>query len=135
MTILLHPSINCLKWDIAIIQMEQHKALFYIFQLSGELSKDVSLHYHIGHLLGCSGEELILLLLYTRFSYKLSFYSILMAKYLLYVIFSFIFNTFTPAHASFKIRFILFPSVKSSQSSTNVMARPFLACLKTFRYS
>ena len=62
--------------------MEQHRALFYIFVLSGELSKNVSLYYHIGHLFGHSGEELMLLLLYSHFSYKLSFYAILMAKYL-----------------------------------------------------
>ena len=62
--------------------MEQHRALFYIFVLLGELSKNVSLYYHIGHLFGHSGEELMLLLLYSHFSYKLSFYVILIAKYL-----------------------------------------------------
>ena len=50
--------------------------------LSGELSKNVSLYYHIGHLFGYTGEELILVLLYSHFNYHISLYSILMAKYL-----------------------------------------------------
>lgn len=60
----------------------QHTVLFYIFQLAGELSKDISLYYHIGHLIGHSSYELMLLVLYSHFSYKLSFYLILMSKYL-----------------------------------------------------
>ena len=62
--------------------MEEYKALSYIFQLSVELAKDSSLFYHLGFLFGYTGEELILLLLYSCFNYKLSFYSILMSKYL-----------------------------------------------------
>ena len=48
----------------------------------GELSKNVSLYYHIGHLFGYTPEELMLVLLYSHFSYHISLYSILMAKYL-----------------------------------------------------
>ena len=44
--------------------MDQYKALFYIFKLSEELSHNVSLYYHIGHLFGYSGEELMLLLIH-----------------------------------------------------------------------
>ena len=62
--------------------MEEYKALSYIFRLSIELAKDSALFYHLGYLFGYRGEELILLLLYSRFNYKLSFYSILMSKYL-----------------------------------------------------
>ena len=62
--------------------MEEYKALSYIFRLSVELTKDASLFYHLGFLSGYTGEELILLLLYSRFNSKLSFYSILMSKYL-----------------------------------------------------
>lgn len=65
-----------------LLLMDQYKALFHILQLSGELSKDISLYYHIGHLFGYSGEELMLLLLYSCFSYKLAFYAILVGKYL-----------------------------------------------------
>ena len=36
----------------------------------------------MGYLFGYRGEELILILLYSRFKYKLSFYLILMSKYL-----------------------------------------------------
>ena len=62
--------------------MEEYKALSYIFRLSIELAKDSALFYHLGYLFGYRGEELILLLLYSCFNYKLSFYSILMSKYL-----------------------------------------------------
>ena len=62
--------------------MDQYKALLYIFKLPEELSHNVSLYYHIGHLFGYSGEELMLLLIYSHFSYKWTFYAILMAKYL-----------------------------------------------------
>ena len=53
--------------------MEEYKALSYIFQLSVELAKNSSLFYHLGFLFGYRGEELILLLLYSCFNYKLSF--------------------------------------------------------------
>ena len=62
--------------------MEEYKALSYIFRLSIELAKDPDLFYHLCYLFGYRGEELILLLLYSHFNYKLSFYSILMSKYL-----------------------------------------------------
>ena len=62
--------------------MERYQELFYLHVLSGELSKNVSLYYHIGHLFGYTGEELMLVLLYSHFSYHISLYSILMAKYL-----------------------------------------------------
>ena len=62
--------------------MERYSALFYLYTLSGELSKHVSLYYHLGHLFGYTGEELMILLLYSHFSYQISLYSILMAKYL-----------------------------------------------------
>ena len=62
--------------------MEEYKALAYIFWLSVELAKNSNLFYHLGYLFGYRGEELILLLLYSHFNYKLSFYSILMSKYL-----------------------------------------------------
>ena len=62
--------------------MDEYKALSYIFQLSVELAKDNSLFYHKDHLFGLTGEELILLLLYSRFNYRLLFYSVLMSKYL-----------------------------------------------------
>ena len=62
--------------------MERYQELFYLHVLSGELSKNVSLYYHIGHFFGYSGEELMLILLYSHFNYHISLYSILMAKYL-----------------------------------------------------
>ena len=62
--------------------MEEYKALAYIFWLSVELAKNSTLFYHLGYLFGYRGEELILLLLYSHFNYKLSFYLILMSKYL-----------------------------------------------------
>ena len=62
--------------------MERYQELFHLYVLSGELSKNVSLYYHIGHLFGYSGEELMIILLYSHFSYQISLYSILMAKYL-----------------------------------------------------
>ena len=62
--------------------MERYQELFHLYVLSGELSKNVSLYYHIGHLFGYSGEELMIILLYSHFSYHISLYSILMAKYL-----------------------------------------------------
>ena len=62
--------------------MEEYKALLYIFQLSIELAKDSALFYGLGYLFGYRGEEMILLLLYSHFNIKLSFYWILMSKYL-----------------------------------------------------
>ena len=62
--------------------MEEYKALSYIFQLSIELVKNSTLFYHLGYLFCYRGEELILLLLYSHINYKLSFYLILMSKYL-----------------------------------------------------
>ena len=62
--------------------MERYQELFYLYVLSGELSKNVSLYYHIGHFFSYTGEELMLVLLYSHFSYHISLYSILMAKYL-----------------------------------------------------
>ena len=61
--------------------MEEYIALSYIFRLSTELAKDPALFYQLGYLFGYRGEELILLLLYSRFNYKLAFYFILMSKY------------------------------------------------------
>ena len=113
--------------------------LFYIFVLSGELSeelsKNVSLYYHIGHLFGHSGEELMLLLLYSHFNYKLSFYAILMAEYLSIFIFSTVFNSTASAYVDIGNGFILFPSFKSFKSPPNFVARTFFACTKTFEYS
>ena len=63
--------------------MERYQELFHLYVLSGELSKNVSLYYHIGHLFGYSGEELMIILLYSHFSYHISLYSILMARYLI----------------------------------------------------
>ena len=62
--------------------MERYQELFHLYVLSGELSKNVSLYYHIDHLFGYSGQELMIILLYSHFSYHISLYSILMAKYL-----------------------------------------------------
>ena len=62
--------------------MERYQELFHLYVLSGELSKNVSLYYHIGHLFGYSGEELMIVLLYSHFSYHISLYSMLIAKYL-----------------------------------------------------
>ena len=61
--------------------MEEYIALSYIFRLSTELAKDPALFYCLGYLFGYRGEELILLLLYSHFNYKLAFYFILMSKY------------------------------------------------------
>ena len=61
--------------------MEEHIALSHIFKLSTELAKDPALFYRLGYLFGYRGEELILILLYSRFNYKLGFYFILMSKY------------------------------------------------------
>ena len=61
--------------------MEEYIALSYIFRLSTELAKDPALFYQLGYLFGYRGEELILLLLYSHFNYKLAFYFILMSKY------------------------------------------------------
>ena len=49
---------------------------------------------HLGYLFGYRGEELILLLLYSHFNYKLSFYSILMSKYHVMSSFPIFFYTF-----------------------------------------
>ena len=62
--------------------MERYQELFHLYVLSGELSKNVSLYYPVGHLFGYSGQELMIILLYSHFSYHISLYSILMAKYL-----------------------------------------------------
>ena len=70
------------------ISMEAYKALSYIFRLSTALAKDSTFFYHLGYLFRYRGEELILLLMYSRFNYKLSFYSILMSKYLVMSCFS-----------------------------------------------
>ena len=61
--------------------MEEYIALSYIFRLSTELAKDPALFYCLGYFFGYRGEELILLLLYSHFNYKLAFYFILMSKY------------------------------------------------------
>ena len=61
--------------------MEEYVALSHIYKLSNELAKDPDLFYCLGYLLGYRGEELVLLLLYSHFNYKLSLYSILMSKY------------------------------------------------------
>ena len=61
--------------------MEEHIALSHIFKLSTELAKDPALFYRLGYLFGYRGEELILILLYSCFNYKLGFYFILMSKY------------------------------------------------------
>ena len=47
--------------------MERYQELFHLYVLSGELSKNVSLYYHIGHLFGYSGEELMIILLYSHY--------------------------------------------------------------------
>ena len=60
--------------------MEEFLALSYIFKLSTELAKEPALFYQLGYLFGYRGEELILLLLYSHFYYKLAFYFILMSK-------------------------------------------------------
>ena len=52
--------------------MEEYVALSHIYKLSHELAKNPDLFYHLGYLLGYRGEELILLLLYSRFNCKLS---------------------------------------------------------------
>ena len=61
--------------------MEEYIALSYIFRLSTGRAKDPALFYHLGYLFGYRGEELILLLFYSHFNYKLAFYFILMSKY------------------------------------------------------
>ena len=60
--------------------MERYQELFHLYVLSGELSKNVSLYYHIGHLFGYSGEELMIILLYSHFSYHISLYSKISGK-------------------------------------------------------
>ena len=57
--------------------MEEYIALSYIFKLSTELSKEPALFNQLGYLFGYRGEELILLLLYSHFNYKVAFYFIL----------------------------------------------------------
>ena len=61
--------------------MEEYIALSHIFKLSTELAKDPAWVYRMGYLFGYRGGELILILLYSRFNYKLGFYFILMSKY------------------------------------------------------
>ena len=90
--------------------MERYQELFYLHVLSGELSKNVSLYYHIGHFFGYSGEELMLILLYSHFNYHISLYSILMAKISHYIVFPFIFYSITSTHVDNGIRHILFSS-------------------------
>ena len=60
--------------------MEEYVALSYIYRLSNELAKDPDLFYRLDYLLGYRG-ELVLLLLYSHFNYKLSLYSILMSSF------------------------------------------------------
>ena len=90
--------------------MERYQELFYLHILSGELSKNVSLYYHIGHLFGYTPEELMLVLLYSHFSYHISLYSILMAKYLTTSSFLLIYYSTTSTHVDNGIRHILFSS-------------------------
>ena len=87
--------------------MEEYKALSYIFRLSVELAKNSSLFYHLGFLFGYRGEELILLLLYSHFNYKLSFY-LMDVKISCHVIFSFVFHTPASPYAYIRTRFLLF---------------------------
>ena len=47
--------------------MEEYIALSHIFKLSTELAKDPALFYRMEYLFGYRGEELILILLYSRF--------------------------------------------------------------------
>ena len=61
--------------------MEEYLTLSNIFKLSTELAKEPALFYQLGYLFGYGGEELILLLLYSRFNYKLAFYFIFRSKY------------------------------------------------------
>ena len=61
--------------------MEEFLALSYIFKLSTELAKEPALFYQLGYLFGSGGKELILLLLYSHFNYKLAFYFILMSTF------------------------------------------------------
>ena len=61
--------------------MEEFLALSYIFKLSTELAKEPALFYRLGYLFGYRGKELILLLLYSHFNYKLAFYFILMSRF------------------------------------------------------
>ena len=79
--------------------MEEYIALSYIFKLSTELAKDPALFYRLGYLFGYRGEELILLLLYSRFNYKLAFYFILMSKIFLSFIFSYFCYSPSPTYA------------------------------------
>ena len=57
--------------------MEEYIAWSDIFRPS----TDPALFYHLGYLFGYRGKDLILLLLYSHFNYKLAFYFILMSKY------------------------------------------------------
>ena len=66
------------------------------------------LYYHIGHLFGYSGEELMIILLYSHFSYHISLYSILMAKYLTTSSFPLFSIQITSTHIDNGIRHILF---------------------------
>ena len=61
--------------------MVEYIALSHIFKLLTELAKDPALFYQMGYLFGYRGEELILILLYSCFNYKLGFYFILMSNY------------------------------------------------------
>ena len=63
--------------------MEWYQAFFHLYVLLGELSKNVSLYYHIGNLFGYSGEELLIILLYSHFSYQISFYLIQLHQHML----------------------------------------------------
>lgn len=62
--------------------MDEYQTVHSIFLLSREFSKNFSLYYPLGISLGHSPNELMLILLYLNFNYKLGFYTILMNKYL-----------------------------------------------------
>ena len=79
----LHPSTNCPKYHEENYTWKNIKYYLIFFNYPLELAKGIPLFYHIGHLFGFTGEELLLLLLYSCFNYKLAFYSILMSKYLI----------------------------------------------------
>ena len=79
--------------------MEEFLALSYIFKVSTELAKEPALFYQLGYLFGYRGEELILLLLYSRFNYKLAFYFYFDVKIFLSFIFSYFCYTSSPTYA------------------------------------
>ena len=83
--------------------MKEYIALSHIFKLSTELAKDPALFYQMGYLFGYRGEELILL--YSRFNYKLSFYLILMSKY--FYLSSFLFLLFMFINKCLRLAWII----------------------------